>query len=73
VPIARRLFQDKTRTGYVMRSGRPNADNYGVQEAAALALVRLLGREAIPTIEHELSGANWYMKQELMEVLDKVR
>jgi hypothetical protein len=69
VPVAERLFRDKTKTGTVWMAGRPSAEVYGVQKAAALALLRLVGREAIPVIERERAGANWYMKEELTEVL----
>lgn len=71
--IAKRLFQDKTPTGSVSKGDLPSVEDYGVQTAAALALVRLIGREAIPVIEQELLGANWYMKEELTKVLERAR
>jgi hypothetical protein len=72
VPVAMKLFQDRTVTGSVGRSVRPRATTHHVQKAAALALVRLLGAEAIPIIERELSEANWHMKEELMKVLTRL-
>ena len=69
-PSPRKLFQDKTPTGTVSRGEHPVAEAYGVQEAAALALVRLIGRDAIPIIEQERRTANWYMKEKLTEVLE---
>ena len=69
IPVAQKLFQDMTRTGSVGRSGRPGVETHGVQKAAALALTRLMGADAIPIIEKELSRANWYTKGELLEVL----
>ena len=73
VPVARKLLQDKTPTGTVSGGEHPVAEIYGVQEAAALALVRLIGRDAIPIIEQELPAANWYMKEKLTEVLERAR
>jgi hypothetical protein len=72
-PIAKGLFRDKTPTGYVSQAGLPAAEIYGVQAAAALAMARLLGREAIPIIEREIPEANWYMKDQLAEALEKAR
>ncbi len=72
-PVARRLLRDKTPTSYVSRDGMPTAVGYDVQVAAALALVRLIGSEAVPIIEEERSGANWHMKQVLAGVLEKAR
>jgi hypothetical protein len=69
LPVAKKLFHDTTRTGSVSRGGRPRADRYGVQKAAAVALIYLLRAEAIPIIEEELSKANWHMQGELLEVL----
>lgn len=69
IPTATKLFHDKTKTGSVSRSGRPGVETHGVQKAAALALTRLMGADAIPIIEEELSKANWYMKDELLDVL----
>jgi HEAT repeat protein len=71
IPTAMRLFQDKTRTGSVGRKGKPSAEIYSVQKAAALALTRLMGTEAIPIIEEELSEANWYMAKELLDILNR--
>jgi HEAT repeat protein len=72
VPAAKKLFHKKTPTGSISRSGRPKATIYGPQAAAALALVRLIGAEAIPIIEKELSEANWYMKGKLIKALTQL-
>ena len=72
VPIAKELFEDRTRTGSVGSSGKPKAENYGVQKAAALALIRLLGADALPIIETELKTANWYMQEQLLDVVAKL-
>ncbi len=72
IPEAKRLFQDKTPTGAISGSGKPNVEIYGVQKAAALTLVRLIGLEAIPIIEAELPQADWYMKDELTSVLNRL-
>jgi HEAT repeat protein len=72
VPIAKQLFQDRTPTGNIGSSGKPAAEIYGVQKAAGLALVRLLGADAFPIIEQELNTANWYMQEQLLEVVEKL-
>lgn len=72
IPAAKRLFHDKTRTGSVWRSGKPGAEIYGVQTAAAVALIRLMETDAIPIIEQELPDANWYMKEELLKILARL-
>ena len=72
IPTAKRLFYDKTPNGSRWRSGRPSVKIYGVQEAAARALIRLIGVDAIPIIEEELPKANWAMREELLDVLEKL-
>jgi HEAT repeat protein len=78
IPVAKELFQDKTTTGGSAggrdASGcdRPSVKVYRFQEAAALALLRLIGAEAIPIIEDELPRANWYMRMTLLGVLQRL-
>ena len=69
IPTAKRLFHDKTPTGPAIRRGRPEVVTYAVQRAAARALTRLIGVEAIPIIEEELPKANWYMREQFLEIL----
>jgi HEAT repeat protein len=72
IPVAKKLFQDKTSSGYTMQRGKPNAELHAVQEAAALALVTLIGGEAIPIIEDELPRANWNTKEKLIMALRRL-
>ena len=71
IPIAKRLFQDKTPTDSVKRSDGTIAEIYGVQLEAARALIQLIGIDAIPIIEEELPKANRNMKYKLLHVLEK--
>ncbi len=72
IPVAKKLFQDKTVTGYASRRDKPSAETHSVQEAAALALLSLIGAEAIPIIEDELPRTNWDMKAKLIMVLQRL-
>ncbi len=72
VPIAKKLFEDRASTGSIGSSGKPKAEKHGVQMAAALALIRLLGADALPIIETELKTANWYMQEQLLDVVAKL-
>ena len=72
IPVAKKLFQDKTATGSVSQRDKPSVETYHVQEAAALALLRLIGAEAIPIIEDELPRANWDMKAKLIMALQRL-
>ena len=67
IPIAKRLFQDKTPTDSVKRSDGTIAEIYGVQLEAARALIHLMGVDAIPIIEEELPKANRNMKYKLLQ------
>lgn len=69
IPTVKRLFHDLTPTDSIDHSDRPNAQIFGVQKAAALALTELLGAAAIPIIEQELIQANGYMQKQLLEIL----
>lgn len=51
---------------------KPSVEIYNVQQAAALALLRLIGAEAIPIIEDELPRANWDMKTKLIMALQRL-
>jgi HEAT repeat protein len=52
--------------GILLRKPEPV---YGVKLAAAEALVRLTGANAMPLIEPELDGANDYMRAELLNII----
>ncbi len=66
------LFHDRTPTGSVATKGKPGAVLHNVQTAAGLALVRLMGADAIPIIEEELGQANWYMREQMLGILNRL-
>ena len=72
IPIAKTLFHDKTRTGSIGARDKPGAVMHRVQAAAGLALIRLMGTDAIPIIEAELPEANWYMRGQLFRILNRL-
>jgi len=67
VPVLKELLKDRAVTRGVISDNRPRADVYGVQIAAAGALVSLVKADAIPLILAELGKSNPYVRGELID------